>query len=73
MADCYDAAKSYRDSILSDADALSGDSLPDGETLAWQGVASRLAFSLRQYAKFLDDCAEGRVRGPICFPSWREE
>jgi hypothetical protein len=71
MADAYDAAVSYRDSILERHRGLCGDELPE-DTQSWQETASVLSFELRRYAQFLDDCVEGRVRGPIVFPSWEE-
>jgi hypothetical protein len=72
MADAYDAAVSYRDSILARCSQLCGDVLPP-EPESWQEVASSLSFELRRYAKFLDHCVEGRVPGPIAFPSWQED
>jgi hypothetical protein len=71
MADAYDAAVSYRDAILASHAALCGDIVPP-EPQSWQEVASTLSFELRRYAQFLDDCVEGRVRGPIVFPAWEE-
>ncbi len=71
MADAYEAAVSYRDAILERHRSLCGDELP-ADTQSWQETASALSFELRRYAVFLDDCVEGRVRGPIVFPSWEE-
>jgi hypothetical protein len=75
MADAYDAAVSYRDSIVSIGQMLAGDEVTDDPAAfpTWQDNAKRQARELRRYAQFLDDCAEGRVRGPIVFPSWKEE
>ena len=72
MADAYEAAAAYRDSIVSIGQMLAGDE-PADEAMDWQAMARRQARVLRRYAQFLDDCAEGRVSGPIVFPSWKEE
>ena len=71
MAGVYDAAVSYRDSIVALGQMLAGDE-PADEPMDWQSLAQRQARELRRYAQFLDDCVEGRVRGPIVFPSWEE-
>jgi hypothetical protein len=72
MTGAYEAAVSYRDSIVTLGQMLAGDE-PADEPMDWQAMAQRQARELRRYAQFLDDCAEGRVRGPIVFPSWKEE
>jgi hypothetical protein len=72
MADAYEAAVAYRDSIVAIGQMLAGDE-PADEPADWQAIATRQARALRRYAQFLDDCVEGRVRGPIVFPSWKED
>lgn len=69
-----DAHVAYIDSIVAIGQMLCGDEVCDDPTAfpTWQALAQRQARELRRYAQFLDDCAEGRVTGPIVFPSWKE-
>lgn len=68
----YERSCFHRDCILESSAQLAGEEVSHaGES--WQSVAKRLARELRRYATFLDDCAAGRVRGPIVFPSWKED
>jgi len=75
MSGAYEAAVAYRDDIIAIGQMLAGDEVTDdpAQFPAWQDNARRQARILRRYAQFLDDCAEGRVSGPIVFPSWTED
>lgn len=70
MPGFYDAAASYRDSILTKSACLAGEDVWPNEP--WQKVAASLARELRRYAELLDECAIGLLPGPIVFPSWSE-
>jgi hypothetical protein len=74
MSGAYEAAVAYRDDIIDIGQMLAGDEVTDDLVAfpTWQANAKRLARVLRRYAQFLDDCAEGRVGGPIVFPAWEE-
>lgn len=69
-----EAHEAYIDSIVAIGQMLCGDDVTDDPAAfpTWQSLAKRQARELRRYAQFLDDCAEGRVTGPIVFPSWRD-
>jgi len=73
MDTAYERACFHRDCILSSSAQLAGEEVTDHAGESWQDVAVRLSRELRRYAQFLDDCAEGRVSGPIVFPSWTED
>ena len=74
MSGAYEAAAAYRADIIAIGQMLAGDEpTDDPEFQTWQGNAKRQASVLRRYAQFLDDCADGRVSGPIVFPSWPED
>ncbi len=70
-----DAHVAHIESIIAIGQMLCGDEVCDdpSEFPTWQALAKRQARELRRYAEFLDECAEGRVRGPIVFPSWKED
>jgi len=72
MSDAYEVACSYQEDITAIGDMLAGEQVCDdpAEFPTWQSLAQRQARVLRRYAKFLEDCAEGKVRGPIVFPEW---
>lgn len=74
MSGAYEAAVAYRDSIIAIGQMLAGEEVTDDPAAfpTWQDNAKRMARELREYARFLDQCAEGKVRGPIVFPSWKE-
>jgi hypothetical protein len=71
----WDAHASYIDSIIAVGQMLAGVDMTDDpeEYPTWQSLAQRQARVLRRYAQFLDDCADGKVRGPIVFPAWKED
>ena len=74
MSGAYEAAVAYRAAIIAVGQMLAGDEpMDDPEFQTWQANAKRQARLLRRYAQFLEDCADGRVSGPIVFPSWRED
>ena len=75
MADknsAYEECYAFQEEIVCIGDMLAGQTVCDdpAEFPTWQSLAQRQARLLREYAQFLDDCAEGRVRGPIVFPEW---
>jgi hypothetical protein len=72
MADAYDTAVSYRDSIVQLHEYLCGNEVPP-EAEAWQDCAEKLARELRRYAEWLDGVLRGEVCMTIAFPSWKED